>query len=205
MRNGARALAALSRAESESEELERSLWLAKAADHAIQGRAVLVGGAAVNMHTQSYRPTDVDMCAYLDEADRVSLEAVGFERQQGDHFSYAFDDGEQWLLEFPSSQVDGDVSIVSLDDGEDLEVISLESLIVDRVLQATDRTRVTTDEALRLMVSVFDRADWARVEDEVRERDRLAPKLRVQMTFENLRERAARLLSSTETPTDNGR
>jgi len=35
--------------------------LAKAADRAIGGKAVLVGGAAVNLHTGSYRPTDVDL------------------------------------------------------------------------------------------------------------------------------------------------
>lgn len=195
MRNLQGAKAALDRAENEPNELDRSLWLARAASHAIEGRAVLVGGAAVNLHTQSYRPTDVDMCAYLDEADRQALEEVGFQRLQGDHFSFQLADGEQWLIEFPSSQVDGDVTLVVLEGDETLDVISLESLIVDRVLQATDGTGVAFDEALRLMVSVFDHADWARVDHEIGERDRLAPKMRIQPTFTRLVEQARSLLA----------
>lgn len=200
MRDNARAQAALRSAERESNELDRSLWLASAAAHAIDGRAVLVGGAAVNMHTQSYRPTDVDMCAHLDESDRRALEDVGFQRQHGDHFSFEFPDGEVWLLEFPSSQVDGDVSVVALDDDQTLEVISLESLIVDRVLQATDGTGLTFDEALRLLVSVFHDADWVRVDQEVRDRDRVAPKLKLQTTYSRLKEQARSLLADPDSP-----
>lgn len=100
------------RADGSGGEIERSLWLALAADYAIKRRAVLVGGAAVNLHTGSYRPTAVDMCAYLDVADRESMRAVGFENLQGDHFAYTFGDGEHWLIGFPDSQVDGDVEEV---------------------------------------------------------------------------------------------
>jgi hypothetical protein len=198
MRDSARAKAALRRAERGPNELDRSLWLARAAGHAIEGRAVLVGGAAVNMHTQSYRPTDIDMCAHLDESDRQALQDVGFQHQRGDHFSFEFADGEEWLLEFPSSQVDGDVSVVALDDDETLEVISRESLIVDRVLQATDGTSVTFDEALRLLVAVFHDADWARVDQDVRERDRVAPKLKLEKTYSRLKEQARRLLGDLD-------
>jgi hypothetical protein len=183
VRQPERAAAALERAQGEVDEIGRSLWLAKAADYAIKGRAVLVGGAAVNLHTGSYRPTDVDMCAYLDEADREALRDRGFDQLQGDHFDFEFRDGERWLIEFPGSQVDGDVSVVALDDDDNLEVISLESLIVDRVLQATDKTEVTFDEAVRLCVAVFDRADWSRVEDEVIKRDELEPSLQMKSTY----------------------
>lgn len=195
MRQPSKARAALERAQGEEDELGRSLWLAKAADYAIKGRAVLVGGAAVNMHTGSYRPTDVDMCAYLDEADRVTLQDVGFGHLQGDHFDYEFDDGQRWLLEFPSSQVDGDVSVVALGDDDNLEVISLESLIVDRVLQATDKTEVTFDEAVRLCFAVFDHADWDRVEVEINKRDELEPSLQMKATY-------ARVISETGTLRD---
>jgi hypothetical protein len=50
-----RAEKALRRAAAESDEIRRSLWLARAADLAIRANAVLVGGAAVNLHTGSYR------------------------------------------------------------------------------------------------------------------------------------------------------
>lgn len=183
MRNPGRAKAALERAEKETDEIDRSLWLAKAADHAIEGRAVLVGGAAVNLHTKSYRPTDVDMCAYLDEDDRRALQEAGFDHLQGDHFGYEFEDGEKWLIEFPSSQVDGDVTSIVLDNDEILEVISLESLIVDRVLQATDGTKVTFIEAVRLCVAVFEEADWSKVGDEIGRRDELEPMLDLDSTY----------------------
>lgn len=183
MREPERAQAALARAEAEADEIDRTLWLAKAADHAVAGRTVLVGGAAVNLHTQSYRPTDVDMCAHLDEDDRDALKDVGFHHRQGDHFRYDFEDGERWLLEFPCSQVDGDVTVVRLDEDESLEVISLESLIVDRVLKATDGTKVTFVEAVRLFVAVFEETDWSKVDHEIRQRAELEPMLGLGATY----------------------
>lgn len=183
MRDLQKAKDALEQAQSESGEIGRSLWLAKAADYAIKGRAVLVGGTAVNLHTGSYRPTDIELCAHLDAADRESLKEVGFRHSQGDHFAIEFDDGERWLIEFPSSQVDGEVSVIALDDDASLEVISLESLIVDRVLQATDKTRVNFEEAVRLCVAVFDHADWGRVDGEIRKRDELAPMIQLESTY----------------------
>lgn len=171
MRDPTRASAALRRADAAADEIGRTLWLAKAADHGVSGLAVLVGGAAVNLHTGSYVPTDVDMCAYLDEADRLSLASLGFRHVQGDHFEFTFADGERWLVEFPDTEVDGTTTTLLLDDGELLQVISLESLLVDRFLQATDGSRVTFEEALRLMVAVLDRADWATVEADLLRRE----------------------------------
>jgi len=196
LRNAQKATKALERAEQQTDEIDRSLWLAKAADHAIRGHAVLVGGAAVNLHTGSYRPTDVDMCAYLDEDDRQVLMNLGFEHIQGDHFAFTFGDGERWLIEFPDSQVDGEVMHVKLDDDETLEVISLESLIVDRSLQATDGTQVTFDEAVRLCVAIFEYPNWALVETDIMERDRLQPSLRLSDTYERIVAASRRLLDS---------
>ena len=167
-------------------ETVRSLWLAKAADYAITDRASLVGGAAVNLHTGSYNPTDVDLCARLDESDREALVQIGFRHFQGDHFSYLFDDGQEWLLEFPDSQVDGDVMTIRLSPDDLLSVIRPESLIVDRVLQATDRTRITYDEALRLCLALFDKADWQVVSDDIRTRDSLEPGLKLQSVYDRL-------------------
>ena len=192
MNHPVRSSAALRRAADTSDEIERSVWLAMAADYAIRRTAVLVGGAAVNLYTGSYRPTDVDLCAYLDPEDRESMKEVGFVQLQGDHFAYTFGDGERWLLEFPDSQVDGDVQILELDLGNQMTVITLESLIVDRILQATDGTGTTFDEALRLWVAVLDRADWAKVESDLTERDTLEPGLGL-TTYQRLESAAERI------------
>lgn len=193
MTDPVRAGAALKRAEDTSDEIERSVWLAMAADYAIRRTAVLVGGAAVNLYTGSYRPTDVDLCAYLDPQDRESMSKIGFVHLQGDHFAYTFGDGERWLLEFPDSQVDGDVQVLELDTDNQITVITLESLIVDRVLQATDGTGTTFDEALRLWVAVADRADWAKVGSELVERDALEPGLGLLTTYQRLESAAERI------------
>ena len=187
MRNLEKARHALEKANLEiGGETVRSLWLAKAADYAITDRASLVDGAAVNLHTGSYKPTAVDLCARLDESDREALVQIGFRHFQGDHFSYLFDDGQEWPLEFPDSQVDGDVMTIRLSPDDLLSVIRPESLIVDRVLQATDRTRITYDEALRLCLALFDKADWQVVSDDIRTRDSLEPGLKLQSVYDRL-------------------
>lgn len=190
MRDIAAARNALDRAERATDETDRSVWLAKAADHAISRDAVLVGGAAVNLHTAVYKPTDIDLCAYLDEEDRTELDRLGFKHLQGDHFIYTFRDGEKWPVEFPDSVVDGDVMHVSLDVGEVLTVISTESLVLDRIRQATDRTDVTFDEAVRLCRAVKETADWTLIEGRVNEEDRQAPLLRFRETYERVMSKA---------------
>ena len=177
---------ALERAEQASDEIDRSVWLAKAADYAISRDAVLVGGAAVNLHTASYKPTDIDLCAYLDADDREELDRLGFKQSQGDHFIYTFGDGEKWPVEFPGSVVDGDVMRVSLDDDDLLTVISTESLVFDRIRQATDRTGVTFDEAVRLCRAVMQTADWALIEGRIQAEDRQAPLMRIKETYERI-------------------
>lgn len=186
MRDIEAAKRALDRAEQATDEVDRSVWLAKAADHAISRDAVLVGGAAVNLHTAVYKPTDVDLCAYLDEEDRIELDRLGFRHLQGDHFLYTFRDGEKWPVEFPDSVVDGDVMHVSLDVDEVLTVISTESLVLDRVRQATDRTDVTFNEAVRLCRAVKETANWAMIEGRVDEENRKAPLLRLKETYERI-------------------
>lgn len=186
MRRPDLARTALDRAEQASDEIDRSLWLAKAADHAISDRAVLVGGTAVNLHTGMYNPTDVDLCAHLDEADRQALTQLRFENIQGDHFRYTYADGQVMLLEFPDARVDGGVMQVALDDDELLLVIDRESLVVDRVEQATDGTQVTFDEAVRYCFAVTDQVDWSLVETEIRSRDQRNPLVRLVATYERV-------------------
>lgn len=189
---------ALDRAQSESDSIQRSLWLAKAADYAIKDRAVLVGGAAVNLYTGSYRPTDIDLCAYLDESDRQALVELGFRNTQGDHFSFEFDDGHVWLVEFRASQVDGDVSSVRLSGDDSLDVINLESLIIDRILQATDGSGVTLDEAIRLCVAVYEEADWSWVKEEIGRRSALEPGLGLQDAYSQVLLRTESLLDTLD-------
>jgi hypothetical protein len=184
LRQTNKARLALEAAQSaEKDSILRSLWLAKAADYGIKGRAVLVGGAAVNLHTGSYRPTDIDMCALLDASDRQALVELGFTNSEGDHFEYQFPDGELWLLEFPDSQVDGDIELIELSSEDQLAVISKESLIVDRLLQATDGTTITFQEAVRLCVVVYTSTNWSWVEGEIGRRDSLEPGLQLAATF----------------------
>lgn len=169
---------ALDKAQSRGgDAILRSLWLAKAADYGIKDRGVLVGGAAVNLHAGSYRPTDVDMCAFLDASDGQALVELGFSNSQGDHFEYQFEDGEIWLLEFPDSQVDGEVSLIQLSAEDTLSVIRRESLIVDRLRQATDGTRITFEEVVRLCVAAYKTTNWSWVDIEIEERDSLEPGL----------------------------
>ncbi len=189
MRQLEKARSALDAAQSEHENaILRSLWLAKAADYGIKGRAVLVGGVAVNLHTGSYRPTDVDMCAFLDATDRQALVELGFINSQGDHFEYQFEDGELWLLEFPDSQVDGDTELIDLSSEDQLTVIRKESLVVDRLLQATDGSRITFEEAVRLCVVVYASANWPWVESEIDRRDSLEPGLHLPATLARVME-----------------
>ncbi|MGC2240968.1 MAG: hypothetical protein WA726_09025 [Acidimicrobiia bacterium] len=186
MRDLGRARRALAEADRNSDEIDRSLWLAKAADYALKGTAVLVGGAAVNLHTRVYRPTDVDMCAYLDEEDRQALRDLGFEQIQGDHFAYTFSDGERWPVEFPGSVVDGEWAPVKLNETEAVEVITLESLIVDRITQATDGTDVTFVEAVRLCFATYDRASWDWIEADIHRRTLLRGGPRLLETYEGV-------------------
>lgn len=189
MRRPELARTALDRAEESSDEIDRSIWFAKAADYAISDRAVLVGGTAVNLHTGIYSPTDVDMCGYLDTQDREALTALGFQNTQGDHFRYTFKDKQVMLLEFPGARVDGGVMQVELDHGEPLLVIDRESLVVDRVQQATDGTKVTFDEAVRYCYAVADQVDWSQVEADIHKRDHASPLLELAQTYERVLKR----------------
>lgn len=189
MRDVIKAREALKKAAQAATDIERTVWLAKAADHAVADRAVLVGGAAVNIFTGLYRPTDVDLCAYLDDGDRRTLAEIGFTHSHGDHFAYQMPDGERWLLEFPDTRVDGTVMQVRLATDEELTVISLESLVVDRIDQATDRTETTFEEAVRLCVAVLDTADWSEVERQMSQRHEIEPYTGIIATYERVMER----------------
>jgi hypothetical protein len=64
------------------------------------------------------------------------------------------------FVEFPATVLDGDLEQVCLGDDVVINVISVESLVVDRIHQATDGSLVTYEEAVRLVTAVADRVDW---------------------------------------------
>jgi hypothetical protein len=116
------------------------------------------------------------------------LVEIGFTNTQGDHFEYRFPDGEVWLLEFPDSQVDGDIEMIDLSPEDQLAVIRQESLVVDRLLQATDGTKITFQEAVRLCAVVYASTNWPWVESEIGKRDSLEPGLQLAVTFARVME-----------------
>lgn len=75
---------------------------------------------------------------------------------------------------------------VALDDVEPLTVIDRESLVVDRIEQATDGTQVTFDEAVRYCYAVAGEVDWLRVEAEIAKRDQASPHLELAQTSERV-------------------
>ena len=151
---------------------------------------ILVGGAAVDLHTGGYNPTDIDLVGALSADDRQTLVDAGFQRVGSRHFRWMFPDGSQELVEFPDSVLDGDVVEIELTDGVTVNVISMESLVVDRLEQATDRTLVTFEEAVRLVAAVATDVDWNVVTDNIRARPLRQPLERItRKVLEDLGER----------------
>ncbi len=140
----------------------RKLLVAAAFSRAALDNAVLVGGAAAELHTGSYRPTDIDLVGYRRPGHVRSLRDLGFENE-GRHWLYSFDDGETLAVEVPNDRLDDFAveppQIVNLEPGE-LAVISLNDLMMDRLLQATGEEPVTFDEAVRLAVAVYQHIAW---------------------------------------------
>jgi len=67
-------------------------------------------------------------------------------------------------VEFPTDLTDIDATdTVTLPDGVSVEVISLPDLVVDRLIQATDGTPVTFDDAVALLVVTSGEVDWTTV------------------------------------------
>lgn len=129
--------------------------------------AVLVGGTAAELHTGSYRPTDIDLVGFRKPGYTRSLEDLQFKRE-GRHWLYSFDDGEILAIEVPADRLAAFATeppqVIDLGPGE-LAVISLNDLMMDRLLQATGGEPVTFDEAVRLGVAAYERIDWASLEE----------------------------------------
>jgi hypothetical protein len=156
------------RADSESDRSLRRLWLVAAIDATVPRPVFLVGGAAVDLHTGRYQPTDVDIVGVVTAEDRSALVDAGFVETGGRHLRWDYPDGTSDFVEFPGSALDGTFEQIQLSETVTMNVITVESLLVDRIVQATDGTDVTLDEALRLIVATADRVDWLAVASEIR-------------------------------------
>jgi len=157
-------------ADSQANSSLRRLWLVAAIDAIVTRPVFLVGGAAVDLHTGGYQPTDVDLVGVVTAQDRIALVDAGFVETGGRHLRWDYPDGRSELVEFPESTLDGSFERIQLSDDVLVNVITVESLVVDRIVQATDGTDVTFDEALRLVVATTDRVDWSGVAADIRAR-----------------------------------
>lgn len=175
----------------------RKLLVAAAFGRVALENAVVVGGMAVELHTQSYRPTDIDLVGHRKASHTRALDELGFVKE-GRHWLCSFEDGETLALEVPGDRLhDFAVEpplIVSLNPGE-MAVISLNDLMMDRLLQATGGEPVTFDEALQLAVAAYQDIDWAALEDRATKTREGSPAGRVlPETLRRVRQEARRLL-----------
>ncbi|NOX23616.1 MAG: hypothetical protein GXP36_11085 [Actinobacteria bacterium] len=158
-----RGRAELAAANRESNKTVRRLWLVAAIQAIVARPVFLVGGAAVDLHTGSYRPTDVDIVGVVTTEEMADLLLAGFTDLAGRHLRWDYSDGSMELIEFPDTVLDGHFEQVRLGDDVVVNVISVESLVVDRIHQATDGSLVTYEEAVRLVAAVAHRVDWEAV------------------------------------------
>jgi hypothetical protein len=154
-------------ADSEFDPSLRRLWLVAAIDAIVPRPMFLVGGAAVDLHTGRYEPTDVDIVGVVTAEDRSALVAAGFVETEGRHLRWDYPDKTSEFVEFPGSTLDGSSERIRLSDTVTMNVISVESLVVDLIVKATDAAQMTFDEALRLIVATSDRVDWPAVAAEI--------------------------------------
>ncbi|MEN8239198.1 MAG: hypothetical protein ABFR53_08365 [Actinomycetota bacterium] len=162
--------AELIRADGEPDRSLRRLWLVAAIDAIVVRTVFLVGGAAVDLHTGGYVPTDVDIVGVVTPDDRRALVDAGFVETGGRHLRWDYPDGTKELVEFPESTLDGSFERIRLADEVLVNVITAESLVVDRIVQATDGSDVTFVDALRLIIATADRVDWVGVAADLKAR-----------------------------------
>jgi hypothetical protein len=147
---------------SPADSIDRALFVTAAVSLATGATFILVGGSAVNVHTNRYLPTDIDLIGPFGAREQQRLLEIGFV-PKGRHFSFG-PENDEILIEFPDSVLFG----LARSEPQEIEVaagivatlIALDDLMMDRVLQATDGTVVTFEEAVRLAVGTYPRIDW---------------------------------------------
>lgn len=121
---------------------------------------ILVGGGTQVVHTEQHRPTDIDMVGWITPRDMEALADAGFVKE-GRHWVYAWNLMEGVDVEVPDAVLMGQDPPAIVDvAGHRLRVISLDDLMMDRLVQATDRTPTTWDEVIELGEATFDRVNW---------------------------------------------
>ncbi|MDK1038988.1 MAG: hypothetical protein QGD91_08715 [Actinomycetota bacterium] len=179
-------------ASAESGSIERTLWITALVSEVLDRRVVLIGGAAHNLYTGEYRPTDIDLAATgVGRSEFETLAKHGFiDRGIGHrHIELHLRDSEPpELVEFPTDLTDIDsTDTVRLAEGVAVEVISLSDLVVDRLIQATDGTPVTFDDAVALLVATSSEVDWTTVMRLVEQRSDEPFLNELQEVFESIR------------------
>ncbi len=147
--------------------LDRILLAAAAFDAVVRAPLVLVGGAAQMIHTGLERPTDIDMVGPVDSRDRAVLAREGFVRD-GRHWVWG-SGAHEIAIEVPDNTLFGEdpPELVTVE-GCVVRVIAVNDLMLDRLIQATDGSTVTWEEALSLAIAAWDRIDWPLIETRCR-------------------------------------
>jgi hypothetical protein len=167
---GAKFAAELARALAECGPTERKfVFVGVLNKHLRRGRAVLVGGGAVELYTAgAYVTGDVDLIG--DREDILSLlTAAGFERQDrlfvSEPLELAVDVVGSTLR--PTETVE-----VNEVGGYRVPIVSVEDAIVDRLLAAEYwKSRTDWEQAKLLLGAHFDTVDRARLEERARRND----------------------------------
>ena len=93
-------------ATAEPGSIERTLWIVGLVQAVLDRRVVLIGGAAHNLYTGDYRPTDIDLAASgVGRAEFELLGAAGFLDRGPGHRHIELRPGEpesSVLIEFPT-------------------------------------------------------------------------------------------------------
>ncbi len=150
--------------EAPADSAECILYAAAAFDALTSDSMVLVGGGAQVTHTGVGRLTDIDLVGVVTPEDHERLARHGF-RREGRHWVME-SAGRSIAVEVPSDALLGEEEPEATDIGVAIvRVISVNDLMMDRLVQATDGTEVTWDEALALAIAAFDRIDWEKLSD----------------------------------------
>lgn len=133
---------------------------AAAFDSLTESPLVLVGGRAQVLHTGIERITDIDMVGWITPTNNSTLISAGFTRE-GRHWVYGALSPEV-LVEVPDTTLLGHDEPLNFEtaSGVVVRVISVDDLMLDRLMQATDRTLVTWEEARSLGIAAKDRIRW---------------------------------------------
>ncbi|MDF1596609.1 MAG: hypothetical protein P1T08_11045 [Acidimicrobiia bacterium] len=148
--------------EAPADSAERILFAVAAIDALTAAPLVLVGGGAQLTHTGIGRITDVDVVGPVTSRDEERIRSAGLEKR-----------GRHWVFESPKGavaiEVPGDTllgeeppEVIDLG-GLLVRIISVNDLMMDRLLQATDGTAVTWNEAFALAVAARDRINWTSI------------------------------------------